>query len=481
MRHSAHETVLAALPLAAMISIPAAPTGPLHVKVMSPAPQSVAVPRSQPVVVTFDKVLDPRTVDEGSLIVTGRFSGVVPGAVQAVGASLSFTPAQPLAAGEWVTARLAATVRGIGGEPLAHAHAWNYWTASSPASVTLTLEDTLFPGDTPYGGYAGDFDHDGDLDLAMANEGTDDVAVYINDGAGGYGRPVKYTAGAVPSPITAADLNGDAHMDLIVGNTLSSNISVFLGHGDGSFEQQSLYGTGSNPRGLAPIDLDRDGDLDLVIANRGSGDVSLLRNLGDGHFENEIRQNLPGAGETAAAATDVNGDGLQDLIIGYYNSDQVAVYLARKLADFSLSAFTLSSVAASGGHVWQMAVGDLNGDGLLDAVTANSSTSTAGVMIAVAPGVLSNAVTYPVGSFPLAVELSDPDGDGDLDLLTSNFDGGTFTLYRNDGTGVFGNRQDLPAAIAGSCAVFYDRDGDGDLDLAAIDELADHVRLYRNE
>jgi hypothetical protein len=475
MRHSARGAVLPALPLAALLSFSPVAAEPLKVKGVSPAPHSLAVPRSQRLTVRFDHVLDPLSVDAGSLIVTGRFSGVLPGAVEALADKLRFTPARPLAPGEWVTARVAATVRGIGGEVLSQGHVWNFWTASSSASVQLTLEDTLTPGDTPYGGYAGDFDHDGDLDLAVANEGTDDMAVYINDGAGGYAPPVKYTAGNVPSPIAAADLNGDTHMDLIVGNTLSADVSVFLGQGDGSFEQQSRYATGVNPRGIAPIDLNRDGALDLVIANRGSSDISLLRNQGDGHFGNEKRRDLPGEGEDAAAASDVNGDGLEDLIIGFYSSDEVSVYLAGN------GGFTLSSVAASGGHVWQMAVGDLNGDGLLDAVTANSSTSTAGVLIATAPGVLSDAVTYPVGAFPLSVVLGDPDGDGDLDMLTSNFSGGSFTLYRNNGAGLFGGRQDFPAAIAGSCAVLYDRDGDGDLDLAAIDELADHVRLYRNQ
>ena len=121
------------------------------------------------------------------------------------------------------------------------------------------------------------------------------------------------------------------------------------------------------------------------------------------------------------------------------------------------------------------------GDGLLDAVTSNSSTSTAGVLLAVAPGVLSNAVTYPVGSFPLAIDLADLDGDGDLDMVTSNFSGGSYSFYRNDGDGVFGGRRDLPAAAAGSCAVVYDLDGDGDLDFGGIDEVANHVRLYRNE
>src|SRR5687767_4199966 len=110
MRLSAYGAVLPALPLAAVLFIPPVAAAPLHVMGVSPRPQSLAVPRSQPLVVRFDQVLDPLSVDGGSLIVTGRSSGVVPGAVEAVNDRLQFTPARPLAPGDWVTARVAATV-----------------------------------------------------------------------------------------------------------------------------------------------------------------------------------------------------------------------------------------------------------------------------------------------------------------------------------------------------------------------------------
>ena len=137
MRHSAYRAVLPALPLAAVLSFSPVAAEPLKVKGVSPAPHSLAVPRSQRLMVRFDQVLDPLSVDDGSLVVTGRFSGVVPGAVEVLDDRLRFTPARPLAPGDWVTARVAATVRGIGGEVLAQGHVWNFWTASSPASVTL--------------------------------------------------------------------------------------------------------------------------------------------------------------------------------------------------------------------------------------------------------------------------------------------------------------------------------------------------------
>src|SRR5262245_28967275 len=138
--------VLPALPIAALLSTPPASAEPLRVTSVTPSPQSLDVARSQRLVVRFDRDLDPLSVGPESLVVMGRFSGVVPGVVEASGDRLRFTLAQPFSPGEWVTARVAASVRGIDGETLAHGHSWNFWTHAAPASLKLTLDDTLFPG-----------------------------------------------------------------------------------------------------------------------------------------------------------------------------------------------------------------------------------------------------------------------------------------------------------------------------------------------
>ena len=126
-------------------------------------------------------------------------------------------------------------------------------------------------------------------------------------------------------------------------------------------------------------------------------------------------------------------------------------------------------------------MGDVDGDGVPDVVSANSGSANLSVVFADAHGNLSAPVNYPTGSFPLAIDLGDIDGDGDLEVVTSNFSTADYTMYENDGTGNYINRRNLDANSAGSCAVLHDRDNDGDMDMTGIDELDDLLILFTND
>ena len=143
--------------------------------------------------------------------------------------------------------------------------------------------------------------------------------------------------------------------------------------------------------------------------------------------------------------------------------------------------FTQSGVESAGGFPWQMALGDLNGDGNLDCVISNRWGSSAGVLFGDGLGGLLPVVSYPVGTFPISVDIGDFEGDGDLDIVTANFTTGDASILINDGTGVFGPATSLPAALAGSCAVVVDYDRDGDTDIIVVDELSDQGFVYRQQ
>jgi hypothetical protein len=81
MRAIAPRAVLPALPLAAILSAAPLTAAPLHVTAVNPAPQSLAMPRDSRLVVRFDQPLDPLSVNEDSLVVSGRFTGRVPGTI----------------------------------------------------------------------------------------------------------------------------------------------------------------------------------------------------------------------------------------------------------------------------------------------------------------------------------------------------------------------------------------------------------------
>jgi hypothetical protein len=127
-----------------------------------------------------------------------------------------------------------------------------------------------------------------------------------------------------------------------------------------------------------------------------------------------------------------------------------------------------------------VATGDVDGDGRVDVVAAIAPESRAAVIRSDGQGHLFPAETYPVGNFPLAIDIGDLNGDGDLDLITSDYGGADWTLYENSGNGKFVKRESWLSDRAGSCAVLHDRDLDGDLDMTGIDEEADMIYLFEN-
>jgi FG-GAP-like repeat len=72
------------------------------------------------------------------------------------------------------------------------------------------------------------------------------------------------------------DFNNDGKLDLAVANELSNNVGVLLGKGDGTFQNQVTFGAGSFPEGTTVGDFNNDGKLDLAVANNNSNNVGVL-------------------------------------------------------------------------------------------------------------------------------------------------------------------------------------------------------------
>ncbi len=112
-----------------------------------------------------------------------------------------------------------------------------------------------------------------------------------------------------------------------------------------------------------------------------------------------------------------------------------------------------------------VAVGDVDADGDLDLLTANSGDGTVGVRLNNGAGAFSGTVGVPAGSQPYSVALGDVDGDGDLDFVAaSDQNSNNVSVRLNDGTGTFGGGSTVTAGRP-RCVVLGDVDGDGDLDL----------------
>lgn len=131
--------------------------------------------------------------------------------------------------------------------------------------------------------------------------------------------------------------------------------------------------------------------------------------------------------------------------------------------------FTQGAAYPTGGAPAGVAVGDLNGDGVPDIVTADSASKTMSVLIGNADGTYQPRKVYPVGQNPSDVALVDLDHDGNLDAIVTNNDDNTVTIWWGKGDGTFSSSTLLATASGPHRIVTGDIDGDGNIDIAIVD------------
>src|SRR5262249_43076856 len=150
----------------------------------------------------------------------------------------------------------------------------------------------------------------------------------------------------------------------------NSHLSVLLGNGDGSFQAPVDYSTGGITNFVTMADLNGDGIFDLIATNRAANvstaDVSVLLGRGDGTFQDAVNYPVtPGA--SALGVGDFNGDGVLDVVsVSNFSNDGGADVLLGN-GDGTIRS---SQALAVGVFPASVAIGDFNGDGALDFVTA---------------------------------------------------------------------------------------------------------------
>ena len=442
------------------------------------------------ILVTFDRAISASALPPSSddLKVFGKSTGPAAGtwSLDPGGLSARFTPALPFAAGEVVQLGISHDLVAVDGSVMRSAgfHS-EFRVRTRPTTMTFSQGDTLNVrspnggGVRVYGGQASDLNDDGAVDLAIINQDTSDVRVFLNraDGTASFDpflTPPTQT-GDTPSPNESCDMNGDGLMDIVTGDKFGDTVSVLLGRGDGTFDPSAQYSMGDLPRGLAIFDMDGDGDSDVISANANSSNMSIRLNNGDGTLGARTSFNGGGSAEWGLASGDMNNDGIIDFVVGAQSSRRLIVWLGN-----GDGTFTQSGALNGAGRIWMVVLGDVNGDGNLDVATSNGVDATGTIALGDGNGGLSMHQVQSTGGLVVATDLGDLDGDGDLDWIMSAFSGGAWTMHMNGGAGTFTTETTFIASQNPACALLFDFDGDQDLDIALLDEIADEVVLWEN-
>ncbi len=259
----------------------------------------------------------------------------------------------------------------------------------------------------------GDFNGDGKPDLAYVGSTQNKLSLALGSGDGNFLPPRTFAVDRGPSAVAAGDFNGDGKLDAIVSCYDTNVVSLLLGNGDGTFAAQRTFSVGKGPNALAAADLDGDGKQDILTANTDSDNVSVLLGNGTGNFATS-REYAAGKAPTALAVGDINIDGKLDVVTSNADSNNIAYLQGGTLSPGTLLA---AKLVASGTSPSAVALSDVNNDGRLDVVTANSDSSNLGVHIGRGDGTFVTVRFSPTCDFPVALAVAELTGDNKADAV----------------------------------------------------------------
>jgi len=266
--------------------------------------------------------------------------------------------------------------------------------------------------------------------------------------------------------VVAIDVDHDGDVDLLTANAERGHVGLLENRSRrGAIEVIEVLRVpvSEQPDVVIAVDIDRDGDDDLLASARAPARVEVLANVG-GSFE--ARDPLiPPASVADVAVADIDGDGVVDVAVADFNAESISVFRGALEG-----AFAVGRNWAAGGGPAALEVADLDGDGVLDIVAGVSSRRRDA--IAVLRGVGGGAFATPESSFAVPgsdfrrIAVADLDGDGHRDLAAVSRSGHSVAVFHGLGGGRFRAAElVLDDSKQGRLLGAADLDADGDLDL----------------
>ena len=323
-------------------------------------------------------------------------------------------------------------------------------------------------GSSPNCVVVGDFNRDGNQDVATANGYGNSVSIRLGDGFGGLTGTNDIPVGQYPVSIAVSDFNGDGIQDLAVANYSSNNVSILQGDGSGGFISLPNINAGGLPKMIAVGDFNNDGRKDLAIVNLGTSTISIRIGNGNGYFDGTTEINT-GIQPSMVAIGDFNNDSKQDLAYPNLSNNSISIRFGNGFGNFSAA-----TDVTTGGSITQVAIGDFNNNGNQDLAITDYSNNRVWIKFGNGSGGFSGTTFYTTGAGPDALAIGDFNGDGSQDIVTANR--GTdnnVTALIGSVSGTFG-----PSSVVDTGTIYPTSVAVGDFNNDGIQDIATATYTY---
>ena len=328
--------------------------------------------------------------------------------------------------------------------------------AASPSTVTLLQPNSM-----------GDW---GALDFSTSSPWTESESAASFPqllGCVPPGPVAKGVSGAAHPPAVASQfiffgqLARDGNMSAMVAGQTPGNVTVYLGAGNNNLKSTTDYPVGLTPVTVVSASLRMFHAADLIVAVKESathgdkGGVAVLLNNGDGTFHSAVT--WPAGNQPVGVAVgDVDGDGVPDIVTADWQSNTVSVLIGKGDGTFEAPVSYQVNLRPEG-----VILGDFNGDGNLDIAVGTAVGASIDVLLNDGKGKFPTVVESPCGAQPEYLAAYDFDGDGHLDIAATDPLDGAVSILHGNGDGTFAFTRLYAVSQSPQSLVIADVDGDG--------------------
>ncbi len=406
--------------------------------------------------------------------------------------TLTFTPAASLLPNTQYVATLTTAIQNQAGASMASNYTWSFTTENAYFKDYVAQQTDA----TPEAVAIGDVNGDGRNDVVITTSASRSLfnsapaykaEVYLQDAMGNLLPPVIYsTGGSASCPLLAVDIgdvNGDGKKDVVVG-TATCGVDVLLQAANGTLQPPIQYAS-TDANKIRIADINRDGRMDVVGAGGwGTNSVSVWLQDQAGNLAAPARYGVVLSGAVDLEVGDINHDARPDIVVMSAAWGDPDLEILTQTASGTFNPHTDYNIGATP-NVSSLAIGDVNGDNLIDAVVTysdNISLSRIGVFLQNAQGTLNAEVGQLSSDVPDAVAISDINSDGRQDVIVLHHGWSRLGVYEQLAGGILQAehlyRRPANTSFNPQSLAIGDINGDGKVDAVSIDTLYGLVINY---
>jgi uncharacterized protein YfaP (DUF2135 family) len=368
----------------------------------------------------------------------------------------------------------------------------------------LSLPTTNYAsGNGPISVAIADVNKDGHPDLVVANETDGTLSIFLGNGDGTFAAQTVIalpgattsTMATKPSAVVTGDFNDDGDIDLAVTDMANSRVLILLGNGDGTFQTPVAYPTGSNPIALVAQDFDADGQPDLAIVNQGDGTTASTVTILLGNKVNAVQNGTFGTppGQTSPPSVGVSpsaittavfaSGGFTDLAVTNKGDNTVSILPGLGTNGVQNGTFGTQNTFATGNGPAGIATADFNGDGQPDLAVSNQTDGTVSILLNKndGTGTFFAQKAYAAGSSPAGIVAANFTGaNADLAVADESATNGTVDVLIGNADGTFSAPISLAAGNSPVAVADADLNGDTTIDLVSANNTSNNVTVILN-